>query len=388
MGQAIPLKSVESRIQPEVERLVVEGLQHGVYPAGVTVVARGGQILAAFAAGNRSQHNDSISYDTVFDIGTLTQIICTTTILMRLVDEGRLDLNHKVSRYLPGFNVHGKSSVTIGHLLAHTSGLAATHPFFEEIAQDATGKRLGLLTSRGARDVMINAIARGPLKYEPESKQVFSDLGFILLGAIIELLTGWPLEKAFIKFVAQPLGLKNTGFIDLSLVRRRGLIPVESRIAPTEECAWRGKILCGEVHDENTWIMGGVSGHNGLFSTVGDIHTFCSELWRAAQGKSDLISKKILAQFWEGSATTVSDHWRFGWETPHKENGFNGCGFSPRSVGHACSTGCSLWLEPELGIHILLLTNTLFPSRNNRKIYSFREEYHRNVLKLLRETSH
>ncbi len=303
---------------------------------------------------------------------------------MRLVQEGRIDLNHRVARYLPGFNVLGKSPVTIGHLLSHTGGLAPSAAFYEEIQKEHSAPRVGMLTSKGAKDYIITQITRSSLKYEPGTKQVYSDLGLIILGNIIELLTGLTLDKAAFKYVLQPFELKTTSFIDLAMIRRRDIHPVIDLIAPTEDCSWRDKILCGEVHDENAWVMGGIAGHSGLFSTAADLHRFALGLLEAYYGRSEYLSGETMKQFCQGPVLGSQASWRFGWDSPSRDNGISEIGFSERSFGHNGLTGCSIWIDPEKAIDVILMTNRINPTRTNRKIQTFRAELHKTILPAVR----
>lgn len=375
-----------SKIRPLLER----GVREGVFPGCSLIVGADGDIIvceSAGSAGSVAAADDApeipMNEHTVFDVANLTQIVVTATILMNLVDEGRVDLNHRVSRYIPGFNILGKSPVTIGHLLSHTSGLAPTAPYYEELAREQAGARLGILTSKGARDYIITQIVRAPLKYDPDTRQQYSDLGFILLGSIIELLTGVPLERAAFKYVFQPFGLKSTSYVDLSMIRRRGIHPVTDLIAPTEECGWRQKILWGEVQDENAWAMGGVAGHAGLFSSASDLFRFASLLLKSYQGKGQYLSPRVIRQFFQGGMFQFPTSYRFGWDSPSRENGLDDAGFSESAVGMNGFTGCSLWLEPSKGVSIVLATNRIHPSRNNRKIQGFRAELHKLILSSL-----
>lgn len=373
-----------------VTQLLEKGVKEGVFPGAALLIGKRGATLFEQVIGTRgiSAREDEIElpmkFGTVFDIAALTNIVVTTTIFMRLVEEGRTDLNHRVARYLPGFNVLGKSPVTIGHLLSHTSGLPATAPYYEEIAKEHAAARVGMLTSKGARDFMITQLTRSALKYEPGTKQVFSDLGFMLLGHIIELLTGLSLERAAFKYVFQPFGLKTTSFIDLSMIRRRGIHPVTDLIAPTEECAWRNKILCGEVHDENAWAMGGIAGHSGVFSNAMDLHRFATGMLEAYSGKSDYVSGRTVRQFFDGPLLGFQGSWRFGWDAPSRENALLDTGMTEKAVGHNGTTGCSLWMEPELGFDVVFMTNRIHPTRSNRKIQGFRAELHKAILSIVR----
>ncbi len=391
-NQATTLKQEFSASFDSVVNLMEEGVAEEIFPGAVILVAKRGEVLLQRAFGNKSvqQKNQEaplvMSVDTVFDIASLTAVLATTTLMMKLVEGQKIKLEDRVARYIQSFGVFGKSAITIEHLLIHASGLPAWLPFFEDLAKANAGARLGILTSRGARDYVFNAINRLPLKHEPGSRQTYSDIDFIILGELIEGLTGLSIDRAVYRYILQPLSIKSTSYIDLSMIKRRGIHPVTDMIAPTEECPWRGRVLCGEVHDDNAWAMGGIAGHSGLFSTAFDLHQIARELILAYHGDSQFLSRETVRKFWSVPSETMSPHFRYGWESPSKENGMIDMidsKLSQNGVGHCGFTGCSLWIEPELGIEIILMTNRVNPSRSNKRIVNFRPKLHDAVLESL-----
>ncbi len=371
-----------------VRALLEKGVEDGVFPGAVLVVGKDGNVLFHEAVGTktlktgRGTEAQPMEGDTVFDVAQLTGTVVTATLAMKLIEAGKLSLDDKVIRFLQTFGVHNKATITIGQLLSHSSGLPATIAYYEELIRENAGPRLGIVTSRGARDHVYGAIQRLQLKYDPGTRQLYSDIGLILLGQIVELLTGMCLDKALMKYIAQPLGLKSTSFVDLSMIKRRGIHPVTDLIASTEECPLRKRVMCGEVHDENAWAMGGVAGHAGLFASAGDLHRFAAELIAAWRSSSTFLTRKTVARFW-GGVEDLEGSWKFGWDSPSAENGLEHSGLSERAVGGCGLTGCSLWIEPENGIDIVLMTNRIHPSRANRKIFSYRAELHQAVLQAL-----
>lgn len=390
--QAVPSK-VHTLTQPvlevfsETSALLRKGVDEGVFPGAVLLVARSGQVIFREAVGFKSYQSTKnpdpspMSVDTVFDIASLTSAVVTTTILMKLVEGNQIRLDDRISRYIQPFGVFGKSPITLNQVLTHRSGLPHWLPFFEDLLRENAGARMGILTSKGAREFIYNQINRCELKYEPGTKQVYSDVGLILLGHLVEVLTGVSLEKAAQRYVFQPLGLKSTSFIDLSMVKRRGIHPVTDLIAPTEECSWRKRMLCGEVHDDNAWAMGGIAGHSGLFSTAADIHSFARELLAAFHRQSSFVTRNALEVFWAPTGVEGESAWRLGWDSPSEENGMNTSRLSKNSIGICGFTGCSLWMEPLEGLEIVLMSNRIHPNRSNKKIRSFRPQLHDAVLK-------
>lgn len=394
--KVIPLNSVhqvksvqQSNVQQNfknVTSFLLEGVEDGVAPGMVLLAGRAGQVVYSNAVGKRyvkqrgSDASDDasniMSQDTVFDVASLTSLVVTTTLVMRLVENGKLKLDDKVSRYIQGFSVLGKSQITIANLLSHTSGIASWAPLFEELVKANSGSRLGILTSKGAKDYILNSLVRMPLKHEPGTKQVYSELGYILLGYIVEMLTGVTLDKAAHKIIFQPLTMKSSSYIDLSMIKRRGIHPVTDLIAPTEDCPWRKRILCGEVHEDNAWAMGGVAGHSGLFTNAFDLHIFASEILAACGNNSSYLKRQTLSDFWRIPDVVNPEGWRYGWDSVSRENGMDDSRLSKNAVGICGFSGCSLWLEPENSVDIILMTNRIHPSRSNKKIIAFRSELH------------
>jgi CubicO group peptidase (beta-lactamase class C family) len=389
----------------KVRELLAQGVEQGVFPGAVLLVGKKGEVVFQEAVGVLSNEDpDSVMptrLETVFDIASLTQPVVTASLMMMLIDSGKLKLSDKVTRYVPGFGVFGKSEITIRDLLDHSSGLIHWHPFYEDIVALSASSRMGILASSTAKDYVYQQISRMGLRNKPGSKQIFSDIGFILLGQIVERLVGAPLNKVAHKLLFHPLGMTSSSFIDLPLLKRGALEAVPDMIAPTENCSWRKRILTAEVHDDNAWAMGGISGHAGCFSTAQDLHLFASSLLAAYVGQESLVSQRTVRDFfypWINSSfeqsqfedsvrqqsTKEGHHWRLGWEGPNTDNGMSGAGLSPFAVGHSGFTGCSLWLEPEAGIDIVLMTNRVHPSRNNKKILEYRPALYAAVSEALR----
>lgn len=376
---------VNTNWRSDVSRLLQQGVDVQAFPGAVFEVYQGGSCLVSEAVGARSfgegtEPQPILSRDTVYDVAGLTAAVITSTMIMKLVEAGKLKLDDRVSRYVQGFGVNGKSAITVQDLLAHTSGLVAWAPFFEELVKLNAGSRMGMLTSRGAKEYVYNVINRSSLKYQPRSRQLYSDVGLIVLGEVVEILTGMSLDKAAQKMILQPLGLKGTSFIDLTMVKRRGIHPVLDLIAPTEDCPWRKRILCGEVHDDNAWAMGGVAGHSGLFTMARDLGTFASELLKCFRGSGTFLRRQTVKGFWARPDAHFELSHTLGWEIPNRDNGLLEVGFSESAVGVTSFTGCALWIEPEKDLALVLMTNRIHPSRSNRKIVAFRQELFRTVL--------
>jgi CubicO group peptidase (beta-lactamase class C family) len=392
MEEAVQLTTqfIEKPSFSTVAQFLEQAVHEGVFPGAVLNVSRHGETIFSHVAGQtavklpKGFEPARMSIDTVFDIAGLTGALATTSLLIKLVEVGRIKIDDRVSRYLQGFGVLGKSPITVRHLLTHTSGLPAWHPYFEELVQENSESRMGILTSRGARDYVLNSIVRSTLKGEVGEKYLYSDIGLMLIGFLIETTTGYSLDRAMQKYLLQPIGMKSSSFIDLSRVRRRGIHPVTEIIAPTEECPWRKRILWGEVHDDNAWAMGGVAGHCGLFSTAADLQILLREIIRSYNGRRSFFPLEIIKECLNGTGYEGIGIVKLGWDTPSKENGMSECGFSESTFGYNGFTGCSAWVDPKNEISIVLLSNRINPTRSNKKILAFRPELHRAVLSALR----
>jgi CubicO group peptidase (beta-lactamase class C family) len=163
------------------------------------------------------------------------------------------------------------------------------------------------------------------------------------------------------------------------MMKRRGLQPVTDVIAPTEECSWRKRVLCGEVHDDNAWAMGGVAGHAGLFSSAPDLHQFAQEMLRSYYGHSGFVDPALVRLFWDYEPKIEGGSYLLGWQRADRNAELEDCGFSPKAVGHNSFTGCSMWIDPEKASTLVLATNRIHPSRSNKKIRDFRRELFQTV---------
>ena len=365
--------------------VVDEAVDSRVFPGAVLLVAQHGEVLHHAAFGSRSlePQQTRMEPDTVFDLSSLTKPLATTTALMLLVREGKIRVEDRVTRFIPNFGVHGKAGVSVRHLLAHCSGLAALRPFHREIAEAPRNQRPSRLASRGAREFIYEQIHRARLEYPPGTRSLYSDLGFLLLGELVELVTGTSLDRFCHERIFRPLGLRSTGFVDLERLRLGGLSPVTSAIAPTERCPWRGKILWGEVHDDNAWAAGGVAGHAGLFSGAADVHALVCRLRASALGQDSFLPADIVRRFWTRDGLVPDSTWALGWDTPSPTGSSAGTRVSAQAVGHLGFTGTSLWIDFERDAHVIFLTNRVHPTRQDERIRDVRPRLHDAVWEAL-----
>jgi len=368
----------------KVERAMEEAVASRVFPGAVLLVNKDGQVVYHRAFGHRSLEPDvtPLHQDTIFDLSSLTKPLATTTAFLILVRERKLKIDDRVTRLFHNFGVHGKTHITFRHLLAHSSGLPAWKAYFKEILKVERGGRVNFLCSHGAKQHVYELIHREKPDAPPGQASVYSDPGFMLLGEAIEEISGVSLDRYCHERIFKPLGMRSTSFIDLSLVRTRRIVPVTEMIAPTERCEWRKKIICGEVHDDNAYAMGGVAGHAGLFASAGDVNILVSKLRDSYFGKNPFLPDAILKEAFSRDKTPQSSR-ALGWDTPSPAGSAAGSRFSANSVGHLGFTGTSVWLDLEKMVHVILLSNRVHPSASNDKIKDFRPVIHDLVMEAI-----
>ncbi|MBI3303807.1 MAG: serine hydrolase, partial [Deltaproteobacteria bacterium] len=241
--------------------------------------------------------------------------------------------------------------------------------------------------TRSAREFVYTQLQREKLEAVPGQQAVYSDLGFMLLGAVIEEITGLGLDQYCRDKIFRPLGLQWTAFLNLEMMRRHKLQPMLEKFAPTERCPWRKRVLCAEVHDDNAYAMGGVAGHAGLFSTVDDLDRLVSCLTACYRGESTFLPSALVHEFWTRDGSVPGSTWTLGWDTPSPEHSSAGELFSPQSVGHLGFTGTSLWIDLEQQVHVIVLSNRVHPRRDNDKIQAFRPVLHNAIMQAVRRES-
>ncbi len=362
-----------------IEQEMDAAVGRGVFPGAVLLVRDAGRLvyLGPFGARSLEPQRTPMQESTIFDLSSLTKPLATTVAMMVLVRDGRLRVDDRVTRFFHNFGVHGKTHVTFRHLLSHCSGLPAWRPFFKDILDiERKGGRINFLATQGAKEHVYNEIQRLRLEAPPGERAVYSDLGFMLLGAVVEEIAGVNLDRFCQEKIFRPLGLRATAFVDLTLLRARRIEPITEMIAPTERCSWRKRIICGEVHDDNAYAMGGIAGHAGLFASARDVDALLVRLKQCYDGTDRFIPQSIVREFWTRDGAVPDSTWALGWDGPAAVNSAAGTLFSPRTVGHLGFTGTSLWLDLERDRHVILLSNRVHPSRDNDAIKQFRPRIH------------
>lgn len=344
-------------------KLVADAVQSGLFPGAAFAVGTSKGLYRSGFLGNRSLEPEvlPLSEDTLFDLASLTKVVATTTLFMLFQEKGMLSTLKPVSEYVKGFSAGDKQSVTLRNLLTHTSGLPAH-------------VRLDLLC--GTREEAIAFLKEMPLEYAPGKKVVYSCLGFILLGHMLEITGGDRLDRLCQKYIFEPLGMNNTGF-NLN----------SQNAAATEYEENDGKMLMGCVHDENARLLGGIAGNAGLFSTLEDMVIFTSMLVNngAHEGRQFLSGTSVAAMTGNYTGHLNEDR-GFGWSLKgHRLHDIDvkttaaGDLLSPAAFGHTGFTGTSLFIDPELDLYGILLTNSVHPSRSKSSIQKFRPLFYNTI---------
>ena len=298
--------------------------------------------------------------DTIFDLASLTKPIATTSAIMMLVEEGSIALDDPVCKVLPSFADRGKEEVTIRHLLTHSAGLKPVREFHELLIQKErkTGERL-IGTPEGKAWIVDRVLRSAPV-HEPGAAAVYGDLNFITLSALVEEVSKQPFDEFCESRIFTRLGLVDTRFFPIPVDgSQAALEAVRRRVAATENCAWRERIVWGEVHDPNCFAMGGVAGHAGLFSTADDVMRFGQLFLDAYHGRNESLPPERVREFCEKQFLPESSDWAIGWDTPTKGVSTSGELFSEKSVGHTGFTGTSLWIDLERELIVVMLTNRI-----------------------------
>lgn len=359
-----------------IEDVLKEAVESGIFPGCAWAVGHEGKVWTG-VAGRHGYCPDTpeVTADTVWDLASVSKVVGTTSAAALLVEEGKLDLNEKVAAILPGFEQGGKGDVTVRNLLLHDSGFAAFRAFHQRLNH---------------RSEVEKAILAEKPQYERGSKAVYSDLGIISLGLVIEAKSGESLDGLLRRRVFTPLAMGSTLYNPAPLVR--------SKCAPTEPVeAWRSRVrkaqaresdevraletlpdgvryIRGEVHDPTATAFGGVAGHAGLFSTVGDLARFMGAM---VSGGGGVLKPETIGLFTR-RASDVSSR-ALGWDTNWKHDASAGPNWAETAFGHTGYTGTSVWGDAQRGLFAVLLTNRVHPTAANTKIIPWRKVFHSAV---------
>jgi len=382
MQQSHPEKTLLTTIDHRMDAAIADG----TIPGGALLVSMSGEILHAKAYGYAHKLPDPVpmTLHTLFDLSSLTKVIATTSAVMLLIDEGQLNLDDTVSKHIPGYSGDRRELISIADLLIHAAGLPAWKPLYKHILEAAQAGNGPAPGSPEAREALMKAVRHIPPNATIGKSSTYSDLGFVLLTNVIENITGSRLDTFCEEAVFANIGLKHTFFLPHDGAKpRRGF--AKRGFAATEFSPWLKRYLVGEVHDENAHVMGGVSGHAGLFSTVWDVHDFALNLLHVFHGSSNgkLFSQGVAQEVWRRRVFSDGSSRAYGWDVPARENSTAGSHFSSLTFGHLGFTGTSVWVDAAREIIVVLLTNRVHPSRDNDRIRQLRPDIHDLIMEKL-----
>jgi CubicO group peptidase (beta-lactamase class C family) len=361
-----------------VDAIIENAIRAHDFPSAVLVVGDSNDVIYQNSYGRLTYEDDAkpTTMSTIYDLASVTKVIATTSAIMRLYDEGKIDLDAPVAKYIPQFAVNDKGDITVRNLLLHNSGLPAWTPFYQ------------LYTTA---DEVRNAIYSCEKEYPTGTKTVYSDYNAVILGDLVKVISNVRLDLYSKEFVFLPLGMMDTGY----------LLPtsLDYRIAPTEyDTYWRNELLKGYVHDETAAMLEGVSGNAGLFSTGPDLYKFMKMMLKdgryiderkmpAKTIESQLFSPQTVVLFTTKATGLGYDNTRaLGWDTkPEAAKYPPQCGnkFSQNCFGHTGYTGTSVWCDRDKNLIIIFLTNRIYPKRGNEEIKNIRPEVYDKVCEIL-----
>lgn len=359
-------------------KIFSKAIHNRTFPGAAIGVAWGSpdkrrRIIQTYGHTTYSQENP-VAEGTVYDLASLTKPLATTLAILSLLKERRIQLSDRVSDIFPQTRDSSLQLISIKDILCHSAGFPAHQPYYLELGRFPEEKR---------KETLLNLIAAEPLAYEPGSASIYSDLGFMLLGLIVEKKSGQELALFFREKIAEPLGIAEKIFYGKAGPEDKEdtkKIPH----APTEDCPFRKTVLCGEVSDENAHVLGGVAGHAGLFGAMGGVLEMGVRLLDQWQGREEHpnylasdLRRFLIRQDIPGST------WALGFDTPSNTGSSGGRYLAPESVGHLGFTGTSFWIDPTRDLVMVLLSNRVHPSRENNRIKQFRPLFHDTVIESL-----
>ena len=345
-----------------VDSIIYNGITEKAFPGAALLINLDGKIIYKKGFGKFTYESDSpdVKPSTIYDLASLTKVIATTTAAMICIDRKYFTLDDKVEKFIPDFKANDKENITIRNLLLHNSGLPAWEKFYD--------KNL-------TKDQILSDIYSSKLGYKTGSKTVYSDLGMIVLGKVIEKVTNSSLDKFCKKEIFEPLGMNDTYFNPPDSVKYK--------IPPTEnDIYWRNRLIKGEVHDETASLLGGVSGHAGLFSNVEDLAKFLLLILNKGIYKNKRIINSETVELFTKRQSQESSR-ALGWDTKSETGSSAGNLFGTNSFGHTGFTGTSIWVDPDRNLFVVFLTNRVYPSREKNKLLSIRPKLHDAVIRAI-----
>ncbi len=357
-----------------IENLLVKAVDNHVFSgaaAGISIMNNltGERFTGNSGKNEYGKNGENIGVKTYFDLASLTKPLVTALCIFNLIDRKKINFKSKLSLFFPEIMDDDKKNINIEMLLSHSAGFSSYKPFFNKFSP---------VYNHENKRKIVQLILSDILEYKPGNMAVYSDFDYILLGEIIERVTGINIDVFFREKITKPLHLENEIFF-IPLVE--GSKNKRYKFAATEKCCWRNKIIKGEVHDEHCWLMGGVSGHAGLFGTVNGVLGLCEHILAVWKGKKGVVEKEYNSLRKVLNKKERNYNWCYGFDTPTPGKSSAGDLISIKSVGHLGFTGTSFWIDPVKNIVMVLLSNRIHPDRNNILIRNFRPKFHNNVFR-------
>jgi CubicO group peptidase (beta-lactamase class C family) len=355
---------------PRTFQTLQKGIEDRVAPGFVAGLwtRRDAEVYRSASVGVRRwvPSEQPLFHDTVFDLASVTKIFGTTPLIADFVERGKLKWDTRVSDVLRGYPF---KEIRIRHLLSHTAGFIAWQPLWEKLNARFSPQFISDVSVESRQSAMREIVLNIAPEVPVETRALYSDISFLILGFVIEELSSLPLDRAVTELLWRPMGMERSQYRQVTS-RAGQVADLNSEFAATEDSAWRGGMLQGQVHDDNTWAMGGYAGHAGAFSDARDLLFFSKRLFEG------YFSLKIRDAMWTPVDWPKATSRTLGWDTPSVEHSMLGEKISRRSVGHWGFTGTSLWIDPEREIAVVLLSNRVHPTRENLLIKEFRPRFH------------
>jgi serine-type D-Ala-D-Ala carboxypeptidase len=360
---------MKNQLNIVLEKACKVGLAEGVYSgvsAAVSIIKKGRRLRGWFGGGLTffGTKSQPVQASTLFDLASLTKPLCTTLCTLNCIHTGDCQWQDTPLSIIDKNISNDKKCITIEDILHHTSGIIDYKKFYLDYIS---------VYNKLNKYSLIQKIINEPLVYKRGDRCLYSDFGFILLGKIIEIKRKLSLDIVYKKEICDQINIKNN-ILFLPLYRR--FYFNKNNVVATEYCSWRKRLLQGEVHDEHSWIMGGVAGHAGLFGTASGVMKICECLLDCWHDKTchPAFSNEIL--HYALTKKESKESWLLGFDSPSLGESSSGRYFSTQSIGHLGFTGTSFWIDLNQQIIIVLLTNRVHPSRDNLKIRTFRPYFH------------
>lgn len=361
------------RVRKEATRLLAAGVAGQVFPGGVVSISwrEGGEVVFVEAfAGRLNDHGPLVDALTPYDVASLTKPVVATAAL-RMVAAGTLSLDVRADSLVSDVRGGTGGNATLEQLLTHRAGLAPWGGLYLDVPHEPG--------SAAARRWIISEASRRPDESgggAGGARAVYSDLGYIIAGEVLSRVAAEPLDRVVAHQVTEPLGIADQVFY-LGALGPSERAAVTKRVAPTERCEWRGRIIRGEVHDENCAALGGVAGNAGIFATAHGIAVVARAVLDSFLGKGTFLPRALVEHALEARDGGTP---RLGWDARNAGESSAGKRMGPRTFGHLGFTGGSVWCDPDKDVVVALLTNRVHPSRANERIKGFRPAFHDGVL--------